>query len=128
MKNSQKFIIEKLNNLYSSLIDVKIRYEFREYMSTHLIEILPLETFENNQDYILIEMEIQDEFECSFGENEEILFISSDSLNEIRDIHYSLGYNIIEKIMPTVLFPHAFSFNEFDTIITEDNTSYALAA
>lgn len=131
MRSSQDFIKEKLNNLFGSIHGIKIRYEFREYLSAHLIEILPLDTFENNQEYILLEMEIQDEFESIYGINQEILFISSDSLNEIKDVQFSLGYEAVEEndlIRQLNLINHTFSYSGFEENITADYTSYALAA
>lgn len=128
MRKSQDFIIEKLKSLYTSIEGVKIRYEYREFMAAHFIEILPINTFENNQEYILIEMEIQDQFEMLFGSNEEILFISSESLNKINDVQFSLGYNEFSNIKFSDLIAHSFCFAEYGAIVEADNTSYALAA
>jgi hypothetical protein len=128
MTKSQDFIIEKLNTLYTSIEGVKIRYEYREFMAAHFVEILPINTFENNQEYILLEMEIQDQFEMLFGSNEEILFISSDSLNKIKDVQFSLGYNDYSSIQLEVLKTQTFSFTGLENMNTVDNTSYALAA
>ncbi len=129
MRESKDFIIEKLNNLFVSIKGIKIRYEYRAYMSTHFIEILPLDTFEKNQEYILIEMEIQDKFEEIYGKKEDILFISSESLNEIREEQYSLGH---EEIIKTITIPpalkHVFASEFANIILTEQNTSYQLAA
>jgi len=128
MRKSQDFIIEKLDNLFDSIEGIKIRYEYREYMAAHFIEILPLDTFDNNQEYLLREMEIQEEFELTYGDSEEILFVSSESLNEIKNVQYSLGYTeMIERISVNPFERHEFSF-VFESIIEQDNTSYRLAA
>lgn len=128
MNKAQQFIIEKLNDLYNSIEGIKIRYEYRDYLSTHIIEILPLNTFEFNDEYILFEMRIEDEFESIFGSDDDILFISSDSLNEIKDVQYSWGYISFEKIAIRKIKPHSFNFEPTFNNVVVDNTSYALAA
>jgi hypothetical protein len=140
MKESSTYIKGKINDLFEKFPTLKIRYEFRATISTHLIEVLPIEQFESDDDYISFEMAIENEFEELFGIKEEILFISSDSLNQIRDIHYSLGYDeVIEKVtysfgynelteeISTALF-NANSFQFSLENITHENTSYRLAA
>lgn len=128
MRKSQDFIIEKLDNLFDSIAGIRIRYEFREYMAAHFIEILPLDTFDNNQEYVKREMEIQEEFELNYGDSEEILFVSSESLNEIKNEQYSLGYNeLIDKISVNPFNRHSFS-SILETIIEQDKTAYRLAA
>lgn len=87
---SEEFVINKLKELKNQFPDVNLRYEHRENLLTHLVEVLPFETFENNHHYIVAEMAIQDEFEAIYGREEEILFISSDSLNEIRNENFKL--------------------------------------
>jgi hypothetical protein len=111
MNSSQEFIIQKLNELHFLFDTIKIRYEFRDYLNSHFIEILPLETFESNQDYISFEMQLECEFEEKFGLEEEILFISSESLNEIRNAQFSLGYDIQEKFTAFNLSSDTFLLN-----------------
>jgi len=127
MNSSRDYIIKQLNELYKTFSGIKVRYEYRDYLNTHLIEILPLETFENNHNFISKEMEIQDEFERLYGCNEEILFISSDSLNEIREEQHSWGYKSFDTIHASIVFNHLFGSLLEDKIV-DDNTSYALAA
>lgn len=129
MNESKDFLRGKLEELFKKFEGIKIRYEFRDYMSLHLIEILPLETFENNQDFVLEEIKIQDEFENFFGETEEILFVSSDSLNEIKSAHFKLGYEV-EEVVTTNLVNRQFSFSNYlkEEVQKVNNTSYALAA
>lgn len=128
MKESTVFIKNKINEMFGAFPTLKIRYEFRSGIATHLIEVLPITEFESNQDYILFEMELENQFESLFGKKEDILFVSSDSLNEIRDVQYSLGYIVKETIKIEEFILNAFSFPNFDNHITEDSTSYALAA
>lgn len=90
MKDSQAFVIKKLNQLFETIDGIEIRYEYRDYLFTHIIEILPFHVFDSNQEYILFEMEFENEFEKLFRNKEDILFISADSLNEIKDVQFSL--------------------------------------
>ena len=87
---SEEFVIGKLKGLKNKFPKIALRYEYRESLLTHLVEVLPFETFENNHHYLVAEMAIQDEFEAIYGGEEEILFISSDSLNEIRNENFKL--------------------------------------
>lgn len=128
MRESQQYVIKKLNELFSSIQGIKIRYEFRDYLSAHLIEVLPCKVFEDDHDYLLAEMSFQDGFEKRFGTNEEILFISSDSLNEIKESQYSLGYEVIEIIEKTPVFTHSYRTFGLGLEVNQEDTSYALAA
>jgi len=89
---SKEFIKAKLNYLYAIFNEVKIRYEYRANTFSHLIEIIPLSFFEKNEEYMIIESEIEEEFESLFL-NENILFISEGSLSEIINPEFQLGYN-----------------------------------
>lgn len=131
MNNRQEYIISQLESLYSKFENLKIRYEFNKILNTHLIEILPLEAFES-QEYILEEMSITDDFEELFGFDEEILFISEDSLNKIQHPSFELGYNQPETFRfdslendPIVSFK-IIGDQTSDTI--QDWDTYALAA
>jgi len=130
MNESKDFVIKKLNNLFETIKGVKIKYEYRDYLSAHFIEVMPLETFEDNNTYLLAEMAIQDEFEQLFGGIEEILFISSDSLNKIKDVQFSLGYDIHQKFAIPLPAIHTFKLKGYDlnVIQEEENILYALAA
>lgn len=128
MNKSQDFILKKLNEMHCLFNTIKIRYEYRDYLKTHLIEILPHDTFESNKEYILFEMEMESEFEKRFGDYEDVLFISSESLNEIHDVQFSLGHDIIERFEIASTFPHTFKESYFNILISQKDTSYALAA
>jgi hypothetical protein len=123
MKESIIFIKGKINELFNEFPTLKIRYEFRATIGTHLIEILPVAEYEANHDYILFEMNLENEFESLYGAKEDILFISSDSLMEIRDVQFCLGY-----VKPTISLPHTFRFAGLNELASTDDTSYFLAA
>lgn len=84
-----KFITDGLRKLVYQFKGegIQIRYEFQKLTNVHLVEVLPFDLFEKNTDYILAETKLQDEFESRFGSetDEEIIFISDNSLNEIKE-------------------------------------------
>ncbi len=93
MSNSTEFLKDKLKKLYDTFSNIKIRYEYKLNTCSHLIEILPLSFFENNEEYVILEAEIEAEFETIFPD-ENIIFISEDSLSEIENPEFKLGYDI----------------------------------
>ena len=92
--NSKDFIKEKLNELFSKFGGIQIRYEYRANTQSHIIEIIPLSFFESNAHYMEFEAMIEDEFEQLFT-NENIVFVSQDSLTEIKQVDFELGYTDI---------------------------------
>lgn len=83
----QEYIIKQLNSLYEKFTAIQIRYEFSEGLNVHFVEVLPLEVYDT-QNYILEEMRISEKFEEIFGDKEELLFISEESLNKIENPTY----------------------------------------
>ncbi|SFD92400.1 hypothetical protein [Thermophagus xiamenensis] len=90
--NPKEFIKKRLQFLASKFSEAKIRYEYRENTHSHIIEIIPLNLYENNEDYLLEETRIEDEFEELFP-TENIIFISENSLTEIKSPEFELGYS-----------------------------------
>lgn len=123
---SKEFIVDKLNYLYSIFNDIKIRYEYRSNTFSHLIEIIPLSFFEKNEEYMAIESEIEEEFESKFLD-ENILFISEESLSEIINPEFKLGYDEIKfnNVALSINFVIK-GYNVNDDIYNSNN--YALAA
>ena len=91
---AQDFIIKKLNELAVNFDGIRIRYEFRKNTLTHIIEVLPLDLYENDLGYLAEEDRIEDEFESLFPEDN-IVFISEGSLTEIVEPYFEVGYNKI---------------------------------
>ena len=91
---SKAFIKDKLNLLFAKYNNIKIRYEHRIPTTSHLIEILPFSLYDQNEEYMAFESEFESEFESKFPD-ENILFISEESLSEIRNPEVQLGYNEI---------------------------------
>jgi len=87
---SKKFIKEKLELLFAQFNDIKIRYEYTANTYSHLIEVTPLDFFEENERYMTLEAELEEEFESLFP-SENIVFISEGSLSEIKSAEFELG-------------------------------------
>ena len=89
---SKEFLIEKLKELSSKFENIKIRYEYRVSTCSHLVEVIPLAVFDNDDAYMSEEEKLENEFESLFP-GEDIVFISEDSLTKIKDPELMLGYN-----------------------------------
>jgi hypothetical protein len=123
---AKDFIEEKLRLLASKFKEVHIRYEYRTNTRSHLVEIIPLRFFEENESYFEEEANIEDEFEKLYPE-ENIIFISEGSLTEIKNADLELGY---EKF--------SFDYNSFiinfevdgysEEVENQSFENYALAA
>lgn len=123
---SKEFITSQLKKLYAMFNEIKIRYEYRTSTNSHVIEIIPLVFFENNEEYMNMEVQIEDKFETLFPK-ENIVFISEGSLTEILKPDFKLGYNEIEfnNEMRNIDFIVK-GFNEGIELQVENN--FALAA
>jgi hypothetical protein len=122
-----EFVKDKMRLIYTQFPNVKLRYENRDYINLHLVEVLPFETFDSFE-LVKLEILIQEEFEKLFGYDEELLFISEGSLNEIRKPIFELGYNYQERVQFTKPLEHTFELGAALNQEIIDNTSYALAA
>ncbi len=121
--NAKEYLIKKLNFLSEKFEDVKIRYEFRSNTQTHIVEIIPLSFFSENENYIQFEIELENEFEQLFP-NENILFVSDDSLTEIIAPDLKLGY---DKIIIEDVFDFEFDIKGLENKINAKQL-FALAA
>lgn len=63
--------------------DVKIAYEYRNASNTHIVEVKPQSVFKDSKKYIDMELELEKDFSQQFPD-QELLFISKDSLTEIK--------------------------------------------
>ncbi|MFN3753130.1 hypothetical protein [Flavobacterium sp.] len=127
MINSVKFLEQKLKELFLQFPKSNIRYEFRSNRNSHLVEITPL-SFYVNEKYKIAETKIEDEFENLYP-NENILFISENSLNKISNANFELISEFKGAIclLGEVSSLPAYNFiNIFPEYAGENN--YALAA
>lgn len=79
---SVDFIIEELIKLHAEFPESNIRYEFKPLSKVHIIEILPLEFFSNNELYMAHELNLEEKF-FDLYPLEELIFVSEDSLNKV---------------------------------------------
>ena len=123
---SIKFIEEKLKELFVQFSDIKIQYEYRANTYSHIIKVTPLSFFEENESYMTLETELEDEFETLFP-NENIVFISEESLSEIKRPHFQLGFEPItfdNEVSNIDFIIDGFS----DVVDFQFSNNYALAA
>lgn len=123
---SIEFLESKLNDLYKKFSDIKIRYEYRANTVSHLIEVIPLSFFEGNEEYMACEFSIEEEFENRFP-NENIVFISEDSLSEITTPNLKIGYDTIKFTNEVTNFDIIIK-GFCDNIDSNYSNNYALAA
>ncbi len=79
---AKSFIVKRLKQLSDRFGKERFTYEYRSVSKTHVVEVLPLTFFQNNKEYLEEEYLLETAFNEKFPE-EEILFISSDSLIQI---------------------------------------------
>jgi|SRR5690554_785721 len=91
---SKQYLFEKLQELSLNFKDIKIRYEYRLNTSSHIVEVIPLAVFQNDEEYMIAEANLEDEFESLFPQ-EDIVFVSEDSLTEIQRPDLLLGYESV---------------------------------
>lgn len=125
---SIEFIKKRLTELHGIFLDIQIRYEYRANTQSHIIEVIPYSFFEGNEEYMSYEYNMEDEFENTFPD-ENILFISDDSLTEINEPIFLAGYDALKFENPVIEDDEYIV--EHDYYIVESagkNTNYALAA
>lgn len=88
---AQDFIIKRLNSIVSLFSDIKFRYEVRSG-TNHIIEVTPLSIYNDNKDYLKAEADFESEFEYLFPDDQ-ILFVSEDSLTQIKSVQFEFGFN-----------------------------------
>jgi hypothetical protein len=91
----------------------------------HIIEIIPETVFHDDLDYIKTESDLESEFEKLFPD-EEIIFITADSLLEIKEVvrefgYFQLNFDLTKGNYVTIL-------NGFDDCLNNMMDNFALAA
>lgn len=95
MKQEVRYIQDKLHDLFVQINGVKLRYEYREISDTHIIEVLPSEVYNQNEDYLAFETSFENEFQLLFPD-QNIMFVSEDSLTEIKKPDIKLGHEVVQ--------------------------------
>lgn len=125
---SVDLIKKELNYISNTIEGVEIRYEFDKCNLIHLVEIKPLDLFENNSSYLDKEIELEDKFFELFPK-ENLIFISEGSLSKIEnpDLVLPLKIKYETQINTPLKFNGLFGMFDLDSKI-EENNNYALAA
>lgn len=87
---SKDFVEEKLRHLTSIFKGIHIKYKYIPGESSHLVEVIPAEFMQGNEDYFKEEAQIMEEFDQLFPD-ESIDFISNDSDIKIENADLELS-------------------------------------
>ncbi len=123
--NSLNFILEELHILFSLIEGIEIRYEYKSNLSTHLIEVKPLDLYNSSELYIEKEIELEERFSKLYP-NEDLVFVSEDSLSKIENPNLTLQYKLFYQSKNENLINKENVFG-FELEFFIDN-NYALAA
>ncbi|AXP80914.1 hypothetical protein CJ739_1829 [Mariniflexile rhizosphaerae] len=116
------YLIKKLKELHANCEFLDIKYEYKKYLNTHIIDVRPKEFFETDTFYVASQLSLEDEFEELFP-TEEIIFISD---NELIEIEKPI---LILKAIDIREFEVAFNTPFLDEIFFEDmNTTQIVGA
>lgn len=115
--NSRDLMKDELQLLYSLIEGIEIRYEFKKSISTHFIEVKPLDLFDSNKLYIEMEIELEDKFSKLFP-NEDLVFISQDSLSKIGNPDLILSFKIDN---PDLILPFKINYKQENKSINFDD-------
>ncbi len=83
MTTSQEFIIQKLEKLVEKIPQIKVRYEYDDFLKGHYVEVMPHIHYKKNDSYIQQELAIYEEFVSLFP-RESLAFLSEGDLYEIE--------------------------------------------
>jgi len=124
--NPKEYIKSRLNELRNFFPELSFKYKFNQHTSTHIIDVRPLECYSANKDYIKYEADFSYEFD-NFFFPETILFVSEDSLTEIKDPDFVFNANqFSEELQFTLQIVNV--KNETVEYIFDFYVEYALAA
>ncbi len=127
--DSKNFIISNLKELYKSHSYLEIKYEFRDNITTHIIEVKPVHCYDKDKEYILKQIDLEEEFEQLFP-YEEILFMTENILIQIENPILELGTSLIEQISEEIIGTNSdieltFDFVEFFSALSSVNINVA---
>lgn len=115
-------IKKELYNSFQNLSGIKLSYEYNSNINTHIIEVLPLKTF-NSTSYIDLEISFEEKINDLYP-NEELVFISSNSLTKINNPEIILDTTLIDfpKFIYSLKNKHRFEFqNSFLSLDSSNN-------
>ena len=88
-KEVSSFIIDNLKKIHALLKSVSLKYEYDKYSMMHIVEVMPLETYEKKESYINQEIDLTNQLADKYP-TEEILFVSEDSLTKVNVPSFTL--------------------------------------
>lgn len=123
----KSFIRRMICELVLRFPEIKIAYQYNKMSDTHILEVKPIEVFENNEAYQEFETDITIEFDGKFFPSS-ILFISEDSLNRV--IHPEIeAVGLMFERTPNVTSQTSYHYNvEQEDYNTNDKKDYFIAA
>jgi len=122
---AQDFILKRLNRIVSLFSDIRFRYEVRS-VNNHIIEVTPLSIYNDNEDYLKAEADFENEFEYLFPDDQ-ILFVSEDSLTQIRNVQFEFCNNILGYKIGIIETTQLVNEQSYTESMSPDNY-FALAA
>ena len=125
--NSIELLKSELQELFSLIDGIEIRYEFKKSTFTHIVEVKPLDLFNSNSLYIEKEIELEEKFSELFP-NEDLVFVSENSLSKIEEADLTLvSFKVAYKQEKQMFYSIDELINDFQ-IDGEGEINYALAA
>lgn len=119
------FLKERLKSIFNSIKSINIRYQYCKEHDTHIVEVTPLNEFDNNNEYIVCERDLLFDFnELYFPST--LIFASEESLNRVEVADFSFTR---EVKVSYVEYDFDKSYSIFGLDIEENKYSnFALAA
>lgn len=128
---AKKFIIKKLQELHTMFPMLSIKYKYDEYTLMHLVDIMPLIEYENNQEYIKFETDLSFEFDNMFYPHS-VMFVSADSLTKVSNPELTIDPVVIENFVNDTCVGSSgsenFTVGCLDCTFKVTNNNYSLAA
>ncbi len=127
---SKQYIYSKLKELHSQFPNLTIKYKHDSYTQMHIVDIMPLSEYENNEEFIRCETEIGYEFDNLFFP-ESVMFISSESLTELINpeivIEPVISTNLKNDLLNESFYINFCIIQGYENTINDSN-NYSLAA
>lgn len=124
---SKNYLRNKLSELHNKFPNLSIKYQFDAYTKNHIVEVVPIEEFDKNADYIAFESDLCFEFDNMFFP-EVVMFVSEESLTRVLVPELTF-YPVLSKsfVNTACTVRHKFRFNNLGSQ-HNTSTSEALAA
>lgn len=94
----KEYLKERLKSIFNSIKTINIKYQYCAEYDTHIVEVTPLNEFDNNNDYIAFERDLLFDFnELYFPST--LIFATEDSLNRVDNPEFLLARRMKESFM-----------------------------